>query len=190
MSHRTHVYNASVSIYESIPFSASVLIYVFGRCFLTVCLSNCKTTKCVASEAGRDFLICHTTQPRNSGPMLQDLAAATGKPRFTRRSFSLRQHGRAGFAGAIRSRQASLELSTSPARSALLPEQHTPPVLPPVSRKSNWEVIEHFSSSSGSLTRSGKPAQSANLIAVSPPFLQQVELFPRRFLALQFVEYL
>lgn len=96
----------------------------------------------------------------------EDLAAATGKPRFTRRSFSLRQHGRAGFPGAIRSRQASLELSTSPARSALLPEQHTPPVLPPVSRKSNWEVIEHFSSSSGSLTRSGKPAQSANLIAV------------------------
>ena len=115
------------------------------------------------------------------GPMLQDLAAATGKPRFTRRSFSLRQHGRAGFPGAIRSRQASLELSTSPARSALLPEQHTPPVLPPVSRKSNWEVIEHFSSSSGSLTRSGKPAQSANLIAVSSPLLQQVGLIAKIF---------
>jgi hypothetical protein len=99
--------------------------------------------------------------------MLQDLAAATGKPRFTRRSLSLRQHGRAGFVGAIRSRQASLELSPSPARSALLPEQHTPPLAPPLPRKSNWEVIEHFSSSSSSLTRGTKPAQSANLIAVS-----------------------
>ena len=112
--------------------------------------------------------------------MLQDLAAATGKPKFTRRSFSLRQHGRAGFAGAIRSRQASLELSTSPARSALLPEQNTPQVLPPVPRKSNWEVIEHFSSSSGSLTRSGKTAQSANLIAVSSQFLQHMGILPKQ----------
>jgi hypothetical protein len=112
----------------------------------------------------------------NVGRVLQDLAAVTGKPRFTRRSLSLRQHGRAGFAGAIRSRQASLELSTSPARSALLPEVHTPP---PVPRKSNWEVIEHFSSSSGSLTRGSKPAQSANLIAVSSRLHQQVETLSR-----------
>jgi hypothetical protein len=101
----------------------------------------------------------------NAVRVLQELAAATGKPRFTRRSLSLRQHGRTGFPGAIRSRQASLELSCSPARSALLPEVHTPP---PAPRKSNWEVIEHFSSSSGSLTRGSKGAQSANLVAVSP----------------------
>jgi len=130
--------------------------------------------------------IQYTIQFINFGPVLQDLAAATGKPRFTRRSFSLRQHGRAGFAGAIRSRQASLELSTSPARSALLPEQNTAQVLPSVPRKSNWEVIEHFSSSSGSLTRSGKPAQSANLIAVSSPFLQHVGKLPRQLLAMPF----
>ncbi|XP_069690634.1 adenylate cyclase type 6 isoform X2 [Periplaneta americana] len=103
--------------------------------------------------------------PRRSA-VEEDLAAATGKPRFTRRSLSLRQHGRSGLAGGIRSRQASLELSPSPARSALLPEQHTPPLPPPVPRKSNWEVIEHFSSSSTSLARGGKPAHSASLIAV------------------------
>jgi len=109
---------------------------------------------------------------------LQELAAATGKPRFTRRSFSLRQHGRASLAGAIRCRQASLELSPSPARSALLPEQQTPPQAPSVPRKSNWEVIEYFSSSSSSLTRGSKPAQSANLIAVSSQLRHQVELLP------------
>jgi hypothetical protein len=101
-----------------------------------------------------------------------------GKPRFTRRSLSLRQHGRAGFAGAVRSRQASLELSPSPARSALLPEQHTPPLAQPVPRKSNWEVIEHFSSSSGSLTRSSKPSQSANLLAVSCSSRHKMKTLP------------
>jgi hypothetical protein len=137
-----------------------------------VCVCVCVCVCVRERERARQRTVSLPRSRDNAGRVLQELAAVTGKPRFTRRSLSLRQHGgRSGFPGVIRSRQASLELSCSPARSALLPEVHTPPAAP---RKSNWEVIEHFSSSSGSLTRGSKASQSANLVAVSPCLHKQV----------------
>nr|CAD7456729.1 unnamed protein product [Timema tahoe] len=113
----------------------------------------------VGNHLGKTTLITPSRNSNSDLSVIGSLELTSGSPlakvKMGWRSASLRQHpGR---------RQASLEMqlgdsSTSPRGGA-----ETEPPTPP--RKSNWEVIEHFNTSSTSSIR-GRPTHSSSLIAV------------------------
>jgi len=85
VSNGTNVYNASVSIYESVPIFASVLTYGLGWTFAYCLLPNCKITKCVMSEAySTPYILyildpcCRIWRPQQGNPGLRDAVSACG----------------------------------------------------------------------------------------------------------------